>query len=66
MVRAVGVDGAHRDLHPLPSVLPAWDLADAEELPDASVLPAFDSWDLDGFAIRIPPLRLTADAAIEG
>jgi len=46
------------DSQPLPSVEPAWDLADEEELDDARVLPALDSWDLDGFAIRIPSLPI--------
>jgi len=38
----------------LPSVEPALDLDDLEELFDARVLPALDSEDFDGFAIRIP------------
>lgn len=56
------IGDAHQ-VHPLPSVLPAWDLADAEELFDARVLPALDSWDFDGFAMCIPSFRPTADAA---
>jgi hypothetical protein len=36
-------------------VEPALDLADEEELEDASVFPALDRADFDGFAMSIPP-----------
>ncbi len=52
------------DSQPLPSVEPALDLADDEELDDARVLPALDSWDLDGFAIRIPSFPIGRNCGI--
>jgi hypothetical protein len=39
-------------------------LADEEELDDARVLPALDSWDLDGFAIRIPSFPIGRNCGI--
>ena len=54
VVRVARIDDAHPFDQPLPSVFPAWDLDDLEDALDASVFPALDRVDFDGFAMGIP------------